>query len=101
MRDLVETPTVDIAVASFTADELEASIRSIPGHLTAEDFPVVHHFAPGVYARELTMAAGLIVLGKIHKTRHLNIITKGKVSFRAGSEIVQTVEVTGLPYTFM
>ena len=39
----------------------------------------VHHFAPGVYAREMTIYAGTVLTGKIHKTEHLNIISKGKI----------------------
>lgn len=42
--------------------------------------PLKHHFAPGVYLREIFMPAGAIVIGKIHKTEHFNIIQKGKVS---------------------
>jgi len=43
------------------------------------DCPVTHHFAPSVYAREIFMPAGAVVVGKIHKHAHLNIISKGKV----------------------
>jgi hypothetical protein len=39
-----------------------------------------HHFAPGVYAREYFIPAGSLVIGKIHKTEHFNIICKGKCS---------------------
>ncbi len=39
-----------------------------------------HHFAPGVYAREYFIPKGSIVVGKIHKTEHFNIICKGKCS---------------------
>lgn len=42
--------------------------------------PLKHHFAPGVYLREIFMPAGAIVIGKIHKTEHFNIIQKGRVS---------------------
>jgi hypothetical protein len=33
-----------------------------------------HHFAPGVYARELTIPAGVIATGAVHKTEHLSIV---------------------------
>ena len=42
--------------------------------------PLKHHFAPGVYIREIFMPAGSIVIGKIHKTEHFNIIQRGCVS---------------------
>ena len=41
--------------------------------------PVQHHFAPGAYGREMTLPAGLVVVGKIHKHAHLNVISKGRV----------------------
>ncbi len=41
------------------------------------DCPLKHHFAPGVYAREILLPAGSVVVGKIHRHGHLNIISKG------------------------
>lgn len=42
------------------------------------DAPVKHHFSKGVYAREIFMPKDMLIVGKIHKTRHLNIISQGK-----------------------
>lgn len=39
--------------------------------------PVTHRFAPGVYLREIYMPADTIVIGKIHKTEHFNILLMG------------------------
>ena len=36
--------------------------------------PVRHHFAPGVYMREMTVPAGVIATGAVHKTEHLTIV---------------------------
>lgn len=44
-----------------------------------EACPVKHHFAPGAYGREMTLPAGLVVVGKIHKHAHINVISKGRV----------------------
>lgn len=44
------------------------------------DIPIVHYFAKGVYAREMTMPAGSIVVGKIHKYSQINILSKGEIS---------------------
>ena len=41
---------------------------------------MVHRFAPGLYARELTMPAGHVAIGHIHKTEHLNVMLKGRVT---------------------
>ena len=58
--------------------------------------PVKHHFAPGIYAREIIMPAGAVIIGKIHKYAHMNIISKGCVTFtdETGTRTVQA------PYTF-
>jgi len=50
------------------------------GALPQVDCPLKHYFAPGVYIREIFMPAGSIVIGKIHKTEHFNIIQKGCVT---------------------
>lgn len=39
--------------------------------------PLKHHFAPGVYVREILMPAETIIIGHIHKTEHLNILIQG------------------------
>lgn len=59
--------------------------------------PLRHIFTDGAYARELTMPAGSVVVGKIHKHSHLNFITKGKVAVvtEFGKEIYTA------PYTFV
>lgn len=41
-------------------------------------YDTVDHFSPGVYVREFQMPAGHFVIGKEHKTRHLNILTTGR-----------------------
>ena len=39
-----------------------------------------HYFADGIYAREIVIPAGTLLTGKIHRTRHLNIVSKGKIA---------------------
>ena len=36
-----------------------------------------HYFAPGMYLRELTIPAGMLIVGKTHKYQHFLIITRG------------------------
>lgn len=50
------------------------------GAMPQTECPLKHYFAPGVYLREIFMPAGSVVIGKIHKTEHFNIIQKGVVS---------------------
>jgi hypothetical protein len=39
--------------------------------------PLTHRFAPGVYLREISMPAGTVVIGKVHKTEHFNVLIQG------------------------
>ena len=39
-----------------------------------------HHFAKGLYAREIFIPKGTLLTGKIHKHEHLNIISKGEIT---------------------
>lgn len=41
---------------------------------------VKHHFSYGVYAREITIPAGTLLTGEIHKFENLNILSKGEMS---------------------
>lgn len=51
------------------------------GHTLAQfeqtELPLRHHFAPGIYLREIFMPADTVVIGMIHKTEHFNILVKG------------------------
>ena len=40
----------------------------------------VHHLADGIYAREITVPAGSLITGLVHKAEHLNIISKGDIT---------------------
>lgn len=53
---------------------------------TLEDCIVKHYFSPKdekygccAYAREMLIPKGTLIIGKIHRHQHLNIISKGKV----------------------
>ena len=37
-----------------------------------------HFFAPGMYLRELTVPAGMLLVGKTHKHAHFLVVTKGR-----------------------
>lgn len=41
---------------------------------------LTHHFAAGVYARELFIPKDAVVVGKIHRHAHLNFLMKGDIS---------------------
>ncbi len=53
--------------------------------------PLYHHFAPGIYMRELHIPAGVYTTGKIHKTTHWGILLKGvrQMAGECGVEIIR------------
>lgn len=44
------------------------------------DVPVDHHFAPGVYMRQMNAKAGTLVVSKMHRTEHINILLTGSLT---------------------
>lgn len=56
-------------------ERLESIIEQAP----QVDCPVRHHFAPGVYMREMTIPAGVALTGAVHKTEHANIVLRGHI----------------------
>lgn len=60
-----------------------------------EDFPLTHHFAPSVYGREMLIPAGGVIVGKIHRHAHLNVVIRGKakVVTEFGEKIVNGGDV--------
>lgn len=73
---------------------LERYMKSLPGMQLY--CPVNHHFSPGCYAREMSIQRGTVVIGKIHRHAHLNIISKGKI--RVVSE--NGAQVIEAPFSF-
>lgn len=56
-------------------DQLEAAMLS---HEQV-DCPVRHHFAPGIYAREINIPKGTVLIGAVHRTDNLVIVSKGRL----------------------
>ena len=57
---------------------LEAAMQNLPDQVDREEI-TSHHFADGVYLRELFMPAGMVVVGAIHRTKHITIVASGTV----------------------
>lgn len=62
---------------------LEEEMRAALGRGDLSPVPdctTTHYFADDLYARELFIPKGTLLTGKIHRTTHLNIISKGEIS---------------------
>lgn len=55
---------------------LETEMLKLP----PAEAPVTHHFAHGVYGREMFIAAGTILTGKIHRFATLNFLMQGEIT---------------------
>lgn len=74
-RDLIAI--VD-SMRAITSNGLEEAERVMLGFEQA-DCPVIHHFGPGIYIRELSMRAGTIAIGHRQRHQHVNVLLKGRV----------------------
>jgi hypothetical protein len=70
------TPILRDEAVHERIDRLEAIMRRC---LPAVDLPTAHHFFDGLYAREITIPAGTLLTGKIHRTEHLNVVVSGAI----------------------
>jgi len=57
----------------------ERALTQVPGAVFGDVFALKHTFTPGIYSREITLPKGVVVVGKIHRERHLNFISRGHV----------------------
>ena len=60
-----------------------AKIEQVESHLLdlpQAECPVVHHFGPGIYIREVTLPAGTLAIGHAQRFDHLNIMLTGAVA---------------------
>lgn len=62
---------------------LESALRNIP----QAELPTYHHFANGMYLREMYLAKDLTIVGKIHKQEHFFILAKGKLAVTVEGDV--------------
>jgi len=87
MNDVIPPPQAALTIprndeARRRIVHLEQEMReyNAANGLEEPDMPLFHAFAPGAYARTIFIPKGTLVVGKIHKHAHLNILIRGTVS---------------------
>lgn len=60
--------------------QIETAVRTVPGAMVGDCFPLRHSFTPGLYIREISCPKGALVVTKIHKTCHPYFLLKGECS---------------------
>lgn len=73
MNAVVKLPNVPTVEQIFRLENELKKLEQI-------EIQTTHHFAKGIYAREIKIPAGTVLTGKIHKTEHLNIVSQGKIA---------------------
>lgn len=67
----------------LTGDALRARIVDLETCMLAAgmhaDCPVRNLFLPGEMRREMTIPAGVVLTGAVHRDRHLNIVSRGRI----------------------
>lgn len=72
MTLMLPSPTLAMLALSENIEALTLPLPQVP-------CPVVHHFGPGVYMREIQLAADTFVVGRNHRQPHMNVMLKGKL----------------------
>lgn len=89
--------------SKLSLPELRDLITQVEGRVrvaettSPADIPIAHHFSKDVYAREMRMPKGAIVVGKIHKHQNLSILSAGEVSVLSQDGVMRIKA----PFTFV
>lgn len=83
--ELVENPAP-------TREQIVRLQEAMLSHQTEQPEPT-HFFAPGMYLRELTVPAGMLLVGKTHLHAHFLVVTKGRAEVI--SEFGRTIVESG------
>ena len=66
-------------IQDYISDLEQVASLSNPKTMPIE-VPIKHYFSKDVYAREMSVPKGAIIIGKIHKYQNMNFLLKGEVS---------------------
>lgn len=62
-----------------TMREKVERLEDMLAQLPPIEIPVRHYFAPGTYAREITIPKDTVLIGAVHKTDNLVVLSAGKL----------------------
>lgn len=74
-----ELPAASVAPRT-QIQRLQDEMRQMP----QVELPTTHLFADGMYARVLPRAAGVLIVGKVHRREHFYIVAAGRVAVTDG-----------------
>lgn len=80
---------------SALIEDPKAQITALIGAMSSMEqmeLPLIHRFAGGMYAREISMPAGAVVVSKVHRYEHLTIVLTGRAQVRGEDGSLETIE---------
>ena len=96
LSSVIDIPSRQLSVAEYREwiSEIEQGVLGLPGSVhsavdtgTSIGLSVSHTVTPGLYVRELTMPAGLLIVSRIHLREHPFYILSGEVSVYDGDSV--------------
>jgi quercetin dioxygenase-like cupin family protein len=78
-NEVVEFTTTLSAMSGDIIEKLFA-IEAVLLQMPQVEVPLRHCFGNKVYVREMTAPKGIIIIGKLHKYKQVNIVIKGDIS---------------------
>lgn len=90
MSEALRVPET-LPVSMEQIEEVEDHMLHMPGKITAKEFDLTHHFAPGIYMREIVMPAGLFIVGHRHLHQHHNLCLSGRALVNIGGRVEELI----------
>ncbi len=72
--------------------EMQARLATLP----QVELPPVHHFAPGVYVRELAIPADTFVVGKLHRHDHIVMLIQGEATILTPDGVISHLKAPAI-----
>jgi len=70
-------------------DELQSYLMQLPDAKIGDDAcEIIHHYADGMYIREMRGKKGMVVVTKLHKTTHPYFVVKGHVGIASEDGVI-------------
>lgn len=74
-----------IHITRDQVDRLQEAVAAVP----QIELQTQHDFCPGFYARSVLIPAGTVLVGKVHATEHIFMVTQGDISITTDDGVVR------------
>lgn len=108
IEDLGNGASLALPFAESSTAATIARLASAMNHIGGTEFPVQHYFANNLYAREMSMPAGSLLISHIHREQHICTCSAGAILvFQTGEDSANNVNsingtrIIEAPFTFV